>query len=110
MAGFIPYFDFDPLSSAEERHLYGEQGGRPEQKDTMFKRNEPFSFIDRAQSRVHFNIARQTIAAPSLSEVALLLGAIGSLVAIAFFIPRPQLQSHPRCGLTTGGQVSAMCI
>ena len=97
MAGHIPLFGLklDPLSSAENSHLFGEEGGGL------------LPIIAGAESRLQLNIDRQSIARPRLSEVALLLGVIGSLLAIAFLIPRPQLQSHPRCGLTTGGQVCA---
>ena len=96
MAGSVPSLDLalDSLSSAEERYLFGEEEGG--EGDVV------------AQNRVQLNIDRQSIAAPRPSEVALLFGAIGSLVLIALLIPRPPLESHQRCGLTTGGQVSAL--
>ena len=97
MAGSVPSLDLalDSLSSAEERYLFGEEeGGEGD--------------IAVAQNRVQLNIDRQSIATPRPSEVALLFGAIGSLVLIALLIPRPPLESHQRCGLTTGGQVSVL--
>ena len=96
MAGSVPSLDLalDSLSSAEERYLFGEE--------------EEGNGDIVAQNRVQLNIDRQSIAAPRPSEVALLFGAIGSLVLIALLIPRPPLESHQRCGLTTGGQVSAL--
>ena len=97
MAGSVPSLDLalDSLSSAEERYLFGEEEGG--NGDIV------------AQNRVQLNIDRQSIAAPRPSEVALLLfGAIGSLLLIALLIPRPPLESHQRCGLTTGGQAIAL--
>ena len=95
MAGSVPSLDLalDSLSSAEERYLFGEEEGG--NGDIV------------AQNRVQLNIDRQSISTPRRSEVALLVGALGSLVLIALLIPRPPLESHQRCGLTTGGQVSA---
>ena len=64
------------------------------------------------ENRFQDNVDRQstTIAGPNLSTVTLLLTVIYWLaigIAIVFLVPRPPLQSHPRCGLTTGGQVCA---
>ena len=96
MAGSVPSLNLavDYLSSAEERYLFGEEEG--DGGDIV------------AQNRVQLNIDRQSIATPRPSEVVLLFGALGSLLLIALLIPRPPLESHPRCGLTTGGQVSAL--
>ena len=94
----------DSFSSAEESYLFGEE----EAGDPTDFRLEPIAGDGGAESRLNVKVDRQSIAQPGLSEVALLLGALGSLVVIAFLIPRPQLESHPRCGLTTGGKVCAL--
>ena len=96
----------DSFSSAEESYLFGEEEAS---YPTDFQL-EPIAgdVAAGAESKLGVNVDRQSIAGPGLSEVVLLLGALGSLVVIAFLIPRPQLESHPRCGLTTGGKVCAL--
>ena len=95
MAGSVPSLDLalDYLTSAEERYLFvGEEEGG--ERDVV------------AQNRVQLNIDRQSIATLRPSEVALLAGAIGSLLLIALLIPRPPLESHQRCGLTYEVRIS----
>ena len=59
-----------------------------------------------AEDRLDLNVDRQTVAGPGLVHLgpalglALLLGAV-----LVMVLPQQQLQSHVRCGLTTGGKV-----
>ena len=99
MAGFVPLYGvkFEEFSPAEDLHFFGEE--------VLLK-------IADVENRLQDNVDRQstTIAGQSLSTGTLLLGAIywlAIVIAIVFLVPRPPLQSHPRCGLTTGGQVCA---
>ena len=99
MAGFVPLYgvEFEEFSSAEDLHFFGEE--------VLLK-------IADVENRLQDNVDRQStlIAGPNLSTVTILLTVIYWLaigIAIVFLVPRPPLQSHPRCGLTTGGQVCA---
>ena len=58
------------------------------------------------EDRLDLNADRQTVAGPGPVHLgpalglALLLGAV-----LVMVLPQQQLQSHVRCGLTTGGKV-----
>ena len=90
---------FDYLSNEERNYLFGED--EIEEPD-FWEANVQSD----AEDRLELNVDRQTVAgAPPLNllpalGLALLVGA-----ALILVLPQQQLQSHPRCGITTGGQV-----
>ena len=96
---YPPGFDLvtDHLSTQDRNYLFGED-------ETDFWEANVQSD---AEDRLELNVDRQTVAAgpgplnllPALG-LALIVGAVLILV-----LPQQQLQSHPRCGITTGGQV-----
>ena len=98
--GVVPYpHGFDPLSTEDRNYLFGE--------DEILK---PDFWAATAQSgaedRLQLNVDRQTVAQPRPLDLRLPVGlalVFGALLLLAF--PQQRLQSHPTCGITTGGQV-----
>ena len=101
--GVVPYPQgFDTLSTEERNYLYGED-----------KILEPDFWAATAQSgaedRLQLNVDRQTVAQAQPLDLRLPVGlalVFGALLLLAF--PQQRLQSHPTCGITTGGQVRTM--
>ena len=91
--------EFDYFSSDDGNFLFGED----EIKEPDFRAANVHSDVE---DRLELNVDRQTVVGPGLLDLgqalglALLVGAVLILV-----LPQQQLQSHPRCGITTGGKV-----
>ena len=98
----LPYPQgFDHLSTEERNNLFGEdQIKKPDFWGATVQ--------SRAEDRLQPSVVRQSVAGPSTFDLRSALGLaliFGAVLIMTLPVPQQQLQSHPRCGITTGGKV-----